>query len=130
MNMKQQTLSKQDEQQQPNLLDLIVAAREEAIDRVEAHANSEWKDVAYLTATRVAQQKRFFTSEEVWDALSGDVRTHEPRAMGAVMRRLRKERIVEPTDQFVTSTSPLGHGRPSRVWRSLLDGNTPSIGEA
>lgn len=130
MNTMQQTLSQQDEQQQPNLLDLIVAAREEAINRVEAHANTEWKDVAYLTAIRVAQQKRFFTSEEVWDALSGDVRTHEPRAMGAVMRRLRKERIVEPTDQFVTSTSPLGHGRPSRVWRSLLDGDAPSIGEA
>lgn len=130
MNMKQQTLSPQDEQQQPNLLDLIVAAREEAINRVEAHADPEWKDVAYLTALRVAQQKRFFVSEDVWDALSGDVQTHEPRAMGAVMRRLRKEGIVEPTDQFVTSTSPLGHGRPSRVWRSLLDGDTPSIGEA
>lgn len=130
MNTKQQTLSPQDEQQQPNLLDLIVAAREEAINRVDAHADPEWKDVAYLTAVRVARQKRFFVSEDVWDALSGDVRTHEPRAMGAVMRRLRKERIVEPTDQFVTSTSPLGHGRPSRVWRSLLDGDAPSIGEA
>lgn len=130
MNTKHQTLSPQDEQQQPNLLDLIVAAREEAINRVDAHADPEWKDVAYLTAVRVARQKRFFVSEDVWDALSGDVRTHEPRAMGAVMRRLRKERIVEPTDQFVTSTSPLGHGRPSRVWRSLLDGDAPSIGEA
>lgn len=128
MSMMQQSLSQQHEE--PNLLDLIVAAREEAINRVDAHANPDWKHVAYVTAIRVATSRRFFTSEDVWDALSGDVATHEPRAMGAVMRRLRKERIVEPTDQFITSTSPLGHGRPSRVWRSLLDGDATSIGEA
>jgi hypothetical protein len=116
--------------EQTDLMDLIIASREEAISRVDAHANREWKDVAYLTAIRVARTRRFFTSEDVWDALAGDVGTHEPRAMGAVMRRLRKEQIVEPTDQFITSTSPLGHGRPSRVWRSLLDGETPSIGDA
>lgn len=115
---------------QPDLLDLIIATREEAINRVDSHANTEWKSVAYLTAMRVARQKRFFTSEEVWDALPDEVHTHEPRAMGAIMRRLRKEKVVEPTDQFVISTSPLGHGRPSRVWRSLLDGETPSIGES
>lgn len=113
--------------QQPSLLDLIAAARDDAINRVEAHANPEWKEVAYVTALGVARVRRFFTSEDVWDALSGDARTHEPRAMGAVMRRLRKENVVEPTDQFITSTSPLGHGRPSRVWRSLLDGEAPAL---
>lgn len=130
MSTMQQPLSQQDEQPQPNLLDLIVAARDEAISRVDAHADREWKDVAYLTAIRVARSKRFFTSEEVWDALPSGVHTHEPRAMGPIMRRLRKENVVEPTDQFVISTSPLGHGRPSRVWRSLLDGASTSIGEA
>lgn len=120
---------KQTDSDQKNLLDLIFDARDEAIDRVEEHANPDWKEVAYVTALGVARVKRFFTSEDVWDALSGDVCTHEPRAMGAVMRRLRKEQFVQPTDQFITSTSPLGHGRPSRVWRSLLDGETPSIGE-
>lgn len=130
MNTMQQSLLNKELQQQPNLLDLIAAAREEAINRVENHANPTWKEVAYLTAIRVARTKRYFISEDVWDALPSDIGTHEPRAMGAIMRRLRKEQVIEPTDQFVTSPSPLGHGRPSRVWKSLLDGDTPSIGEA
>jgi hypothetical protein len=125
MELQQQ----QTDNDQKNLLDLIFDARDDAINKVEAHANPDWKEVAYVTALGVARVRRFFTSEDVWDALSGDVGTHEPRAMGAVMRRLRKEQIVQPTDQFITSTSPLGHGRPSRVWRSLLDGETPNIGE-
>jgi len=113
--------------EQGDLMDLIATSRDEAIDRVEEHANSEWKEVAYVTAIEVARTRRFFTSEDVWDALSGDASTHEPRAMGAVMRRLRKENVVEPTDQFITSTSPLGHGRPSRVWRSLLGGEQRTL---
>ena len=125
MNEQQQTASPQ--AQQRSLWE-IFAERDAAVDQVEQNANSEWKEVAYLTAIEVGKRQGTFTSEDVWDAISG-VTTHEPRAMGAVMRRLRKENVIMPTDTFVISTSPLGHGRPSRVWRFLLDGDIPSIGE-
>jgi hypothetical protein len=120
------------EQQQMNSLETqmslldVLAARDEAIDRVEANANSEWNHVAYVTAMRLASITEVFTSNDVWDALT-HVTTHEPRAMGAVMRRLRKENIIEPTSQFITSTSPVAHGRPTRVWRSLICGEAPAL---
>ena len=112
--------------EQGDLMDLIASSRDEAIDRVETHANREWKEVAYLTAIEVGKRQGTFTSEDVWDAISG-VTTHEPRAMGAVMRRLRKENIIMPTDTFVISTSPLGHGRPSRVWRFIRGGEQQAL---
>lgn len=101
--------------------DPIGAARDEAIDRVEEHASAEWLEEAYEQAFSLAILRDAFTSEDVWDRLDGVV-THEPRAMGAVMRRLRANGVVEPTDTFVRSTSPRGHGRPSRVWKSRVFG--------
>jgi len=126
MNKQQSNLLANDEQQ-PNLMDLIAAERDDAINKVEAHANPEWNEVAYLTAKRVAASKHYFISEDVWDALPSDIGTHEPRAMGAIMRRLRKEKLIEPTSQFVTSPSPLGHGRPSRVWKSVQGGEQQTL---
>jgi hypothetical protein len=98
-----------------DLLD-VLAARDEAIERVDANANSEWKHVAYVTALEVAQRLHRFTSDDVWNALT-NVNTHEPRAMGAVMKRLHKEGHITPTTDFITSTSPRSHGRPVRVWQ-------------
>ena len=122
MHNQQQTNS---HETQMSLLD-VLAARDKAIDRVEDNADSEWKSVAYVTAVETASSREFFTSSDIWDAIS-DVTTHEPRAMGAVRRRLRKENIVEPTDRFVTSSSPLAHGRPSRVWRSMIVGEQRTL---
>lgn len=101
-----------------DLLD-IIASRENAINTVEANANLEWKEVAYVTGVEVATRQTTLISEDIWDNLPAGSRTHEPRAMGAVMRRLRKDKIIVPTEQFVISPSTLGHGRPSRVWKSL-----------
>jgi len=109
-----------DETMQPDLLALIGEIRDEAIDRVERHADLDWKTVAYETGVRLARARESFTSQEIFDALPLSVSTHEPRAMGAVMRALQRDRVVEATDRFVTSTSLVAHGRPSRVWRSLL----------
>jgi hypothetical protein len=112
MNRQQQTTLHDN---QMSLLD-VLAARDEALARVEANANEEWKRVAYVTALEVAERKHRFTSDDVWDALT-HVSTHEPRAMGAVMKRLHKEGHIQPTSDFITSTSPRSHGRPVRVWQ-------------
>lgn len=117
MNSKQQQTS----HDQPSLLDQIVAARDDAIDRVERHADVEWKIKAYQTGVRIAQREEFLVSEDIWQALVDEgVHTHEPRAMGAVMRKLRADAVIAPTERFIVSPSPLGHGRPSRVWESLM----------
>lgn len=103
----------------------VFAARDEAVDRVERNADSDWKTKAYEAGKRLARDNKFIISEEIWDALSVEgVTTHEPRAMGPIMRRLQADKIIEPTGDFVISPSPLGHGRPSRVWASLIVAGT------
>lgn len=102
--------------------DVIAFTREEAIARVDRNASTDWKDVAYETAVRLARQQQRLLSEDIFDAMPSTVETHEKRAMGAVMRRLNKNAILTPTDEYVMSPSLAGHGRPSRVWRSMVFG--------
>jgi hypothetical protein len=106
----------------------IVKQRDNAIDTVEAHANEDWAENAYITGMRLARHQTTLMSEDIWDAMNTTEQTHEPRAMGAVMRRLHRDRVITPTEVFTRSTSPRGHGRPSRIWESLIARGTTNIG--
>jgi hypothetical protein len=101
----------------------VQALTTEAIERVEEHANDRWiaevRDVVRL----LASCRHEFTTDDVWlqvDRL--DVTTHEPRAMGAVMRFAARSGWVTATDRVVSSLRPECHCRPVRVWQSLLKG--------
>lgn len=96
----------------------------EAVDRVERHAAKAWKEHAYEQGLRIAQSKQFFTSLDIIDAIPKDVVTHEPRAMGAIMRRLAHEGICIRTNDYVASHLRRNHNRPVRVWHSRLYGMT------
>lgn len=96
------------------------AGREEGIARADEHANEQWKQEALEMIRLTALFHQFFTSSLVWDRISAA--THEPRAMGALMRRAEKHGWIEPTDQFLCSVRPSQHRRPLRVWRSKIYG--------
>lgn len=102
-----------------DLLD-IINERDKAIDLVEANASHNWKNVAYVTALAIAVRQRTLVSEDVWEHMPEGTYTHEPRAMGAIMRQLRKDNIIVPTGEYTISKSPLGHGRPSHIWKSNI----------
>lgn len=94
-----------------------------AIDTVEDNAHEQWLDVAYAVLYELALTRDYFTSEDVTDFMRArypDVTTHEPRAMGAVMRRGKRDGIVASTDRSVWSRSPNSNAYLSRVWRSEL----------
>lgn len=97
--------------------------RDEAIRRVSAHAEPDWKSLAVEIGYELAGRRSTFTSEDISDLIPPHVTTHEPRAMGAVMTRLRRAKVIAPTDEFVMARSRVGHGRPSRVWESLIYGS-------
>ena len=61
-----------------------------------------------------------FTTDDVWLALQKvpDVATHEPRALGSMMRAAGKSGWIVPTDRYVNSRRPECHARPVKVWRS------------
>lgn len=98
-----------------------VHATTEAVEAVEEHAAPEWLDIAYRAVKIVAGRHETFTTDDVWAILGGTAGTHEARAMGAVMNRIRREKIATPTSSIEISNRPECHRRPVRVWRSARD---------
>jgi hypothetical protein len=99
-------------------VEAAVAAREEAIERVETGASEEWKGDAVETIRLLALERVAFTSEDVWEALA--TKPKEPRAMGAVMRRAHDAGYISPINEWRLAEDPVRHRRPLRVWQSQL----------
>jgi hypothetical protein len=58
---------------------------DEAIERVERHADHEWMAVAYNAVVSIAEQRPEFTTDALWTVLRRNhpgVVTHERRAVG------------------------------------------------
>jgi len=99
------------------------AARDEAIDRVEANAHHDWLVQARQAVLWLAHNRDEFTTDDVWGLLSNTgVGTHEPRALGAVMRWAARSGVVVKTDRVVNSCRVECHARPVAVWRSASKG--------
>lgn len=95
--------------------------REEAIARAGAAADSDWKVLARKAIEQLARARETFTTDDVWKLLPADVaETHEPRALGAIMRAAARDGIIEATDEWTLSEQVSCHRRPKRVWRSLV----------
>lgn len=101
---------------------LTFIAEEDAIARARRHSNPDWYLSAVRAARRVAADRQFFTTDEVWAALADltDAKTPEHRAMGSVMRSLAADRIAIRTDRTRPTNRPCANRRPVAVWRSLL----------
>lgn len=98
------------------------AARDEAVDRVDRHADEAWKaaatDAIYLMATKRDE----FTTDAVWWLLAhaGIGAPHEERALGALMQAAQRQGWIQRTERTHKSVRPECHARDLRVWRSLI----------
>ena len=96
-------------------------ACEEAIAQVDEHANPDWKQAAFEDGERVARKLPFFTTDPIWAELAEDSAwTHEPRAMGAVMRSLVGAGVCRKTERTVKTIRVAAHRRDLRIWQSLI----------
>jgi hypothetical protein len=105
------------------LFDVFIAEeeRDKALARVESHADDEWKKIALTVIRDIAIDQLELTTDDVWLALAErDCATHEPRALGAVMRRAAAVGIIERTDVTRRSVRSTRHRGDVRVWKSLL----------
>lgn len=94
--------------------------RDEAIHRVDLHADGDWKDAALRTVRSLAASRTTFTTDDVWKLLAGaGYEVREPRAMGAVMRRVAGAGLIRATDHWALSKRPECHRRPVRIWESI-----------
>jgi len=100
-----------------NRIALGEAARDKAIDRVEAAAPEAWKSTARDIVRRLATTGDRFTADDVWAALkeAGAGSPPEPRALGAIVREFVRARLIAPAG-WELSSRPECHRRPVRVW--------------
>ena len=110
--------------EQPNLFDAIasVAAKNEGMNRVEANADPQWKIDMINAVRKVASRQQFLTSDDIWKELSVSsiASTHDPKVMGAMVKKAAKLGLITPTDKYVPSTRVVAHARPIRIWLSNL----------
>ena len=101
-------------------------ARDEAMHRVEDHADEGRKKEIMEAIRAVAQSRPDFQSDDVWMAMGVDKVTDEDavferRVMGPLLRwRAMKLGWIEPTDARRPAFREGNHKRPQLVWRSLL----------
>jgi hypothetical protein len=89
-----------------------------AIESVGRAANGEWIRVVERIIRDLAASGEPFTTDDVWDALrEQSTTTREPRAMGAVMRRMVKSGFIEKAEGFRVSIRPKAHKNPKQLWR-------------
>tara|TARA_R110000765_G_scaffold82683_1_gene160975 strand:+ start:991 stop:1341 length:351 start_codon:yes stop_codon:yes gene_type:complete len=100
------------------------AAKVEAVNRVERNADDEWMEAAFRVVVAVSKARSEFTTDSVWRNM--DFAPHEPRAMGAVMRRAARAGLCAKTDRVVESKKISNHRRPIAIWRSLSLTGAPS----
>lgn len=95
-------------------------ARDEALERVEYNAHREWLSCAYAAGKHIASYAEPFTADDIRHMMEvhyPGVTTHEPRAMGAIMNKLKRAGVITPTDRFIPSTRKERHNGPIRVWQ-------------
>lgn len=104
-------------------MESVSEVTDKAIARAWKHADPLWLETATQVVESLASQMKEFTTDDVWSELRVlDVSTHEPRALGAVMKQAKKDGIIIATDRFVASSRVSNHGGNIRVWKSgLLD---------
>lgn len=109
------------------LLDLLAALDQQqtALATVAGHADPDWFHAAAWAIRWCALDSEAFTTDDVWNLLHEIAYPlpHEPRAMGAAMKRAQAAGVCTATDRTRVSHRPDCHARPVRVWQSHLRGN-------
>ena len=96
-------------------------AKSQSMEQVERNADDAWKADAKGTVRFLAQTRETFTTDDVWFVLDKlPSRTHERRAMGAIMRWAATAGLIHDTNAMVKSVRVDCHSRPIQVWRSLI----------
>ena len=98
----------------------------EAIDQVEKNANEQWISTALFIISYLTKERNHFTTDTIWAEFVHypTIKTHEPRAMGAVMRKAKVIGLVSSTPNFVNSNRTSCHYGPKRIWKSNYDETT------
>lgn len=98
-------------------IDDALAARAEALVRVDVHADPAWKDRALAAVRTVCVLRAEWHSDDIW-SLTGLDEPREARALGPVVLRAVRLGYCVKTDRVRPSVRSHGSGKP--VYRSLI----------
>lgn len=93
-------------------------ARDKSIAQVDAAADEQWKALAARGFRACAERMETFTTDDVWLEIQSS--PSEGRAMGPAVQRAQREGVIEWTGRMQNGVRPENHGRPQKLWRSLM----------
>jgi hypothetical protein len=91
------------------------SARDEAVANLDL-AYDGWID-SVIKIILLIPIYQTFTTDYLWEQV--ETTPNEPRAMGAVMTRAKKEGLVSSTGKYIKSRRPECHARPVMIWRRI-----------
>jgi hypothetical protein len=101
------------------------AGKRDGMDRAQLNADEYWWQCMVECAKAVARHKPYLLTDDVVRLCKErhpNLFTHEPRAMGPVMREGARLGYFTKTQDWVESTQKQCHRRPMRIWFSLICG--------
>lgn len=90
-------------------------ARDEAIANLEA-AYDGWINSVLKIISSIPDQQTF-TTDYLWEQVDSEPK--EPRAMGAVMTKAKKDGLISATGNYIKSRRAECHARPVMIWRRI-----------
>jgi len=100
-------------------LAVIQAETESAIKKGWDATRAEWRIMALQVLCRTALTHKTFTVNDFrGEILESEIKTHDYRAMGGLVKAAEKFGWIEPTGETIPSR--VGHKIPMQVWRSRL----------
>lgn len=120
---------KEPEAPRPSLIQPEESKRitKEAIERAE-RLTDDHRKIEYLQAIRaVAERMEFFRADHVWDYLGevGDGERDNGSGLGPMMKIACASGIMRAANEFERSQRGSMHGKPQRLWKSLIYRATP-----
>jgi len=96
-------------------------AKAEAMERVDANADEQWKLTVDSVIRSCAYKFKEFTTDEVHAGLlATGIKTHEMRALGPAMARAAAHGVIDTVQQWKPSERKECHMRPVRIWLSRV----------
>lgn len=92
------------------------ALAREGMGRAESNADQDWLTRAREVVKALIAAGEPFTTDHIWYRLEQlGVATHEPRALGALIRQAAKQGVIQ-RQGYIPTTRPEAHARPIPVW--------------
>lgn len=106
---------------QLSVFDITEKKKQEGIELVYRHADTDWKRAAADQLFKVASSQRYFTSDDILIPLEArGIVTGDNRAIAAILQSAARMNLIKSTDRFVRCRRPSRHGAPIMQWESQL----------